>query len=330
MRKIIALACAAVLVLAGCTGQVTGADGTRYDFGCDGPTLPPATPTPGSVSCSWSPVTPSVAPTTPALTTPAAQAFPGPASTGAPTETGLDPDSRCALNTAGEVINGKRLTCATRISVNVTGVTIRNSVIESGLNNWSSSGNRTLTVEDSTIGTDSRGETCVSSYDFALGAKGLTVRRAEIYGLDGLRLSETGTSVNLIEDSYIEVCSITGAHSDGLQADGTTGGHTIRNNTFNMARATSMTAAVFWGDWAAGPATVTGNLFYGYRNFGTFMSKDGGANHIVNGNRFQAGTGGVHNRQDMCPNINWGADNRTVTVNADFVVTATGPAIPCG
>lgn len=250
--------------------------------------------------------------------------FPTPDTTGAKSSTLAD-DPRCTLNT-NEVLERKRLTCAQRIEVTATALTIRDSVIATGINNWSSSGGRTMLIEDTTVGSLDR---CTAAGDFAIGATGLTLRRVEVYGQDAVRISQVGAGVVLVEDSYLAACSVAGSHSDGIQADGTTGGHTIRGNTIDMSKATSMTAAVFWGDFAAGPVTVKDNLVVGYRNWATFLASTGGPNHTVDGNRFAPAAGGVTNRGDQCGHITWGGDNRLVTLSG-FAVASTGAAVSCG
>jgi hypothetical protein len=299
-------------------------------------TPPPTTAAP--TTAGPPPTTP--VPTTPPPTTgppsPDPNVWPNPATTGAPITVDLPVDSRCALNNDNEVIDAKHLTCTQRIAVNATGVSITNSVIDTALNNYSGGQGHTLAVTDSTIGHPGAG--CGQGQeDFALGAEGLSLLRVEVYGTDGLRFSQVGPGTMSVRESYIAACSTLAslAHSDGLQGDGTTGGHTIIGNTFDMSAAESSTAAVGWLDFAAGPATVTGNLFYGYRNYGTFLSNtdpDTADKHVVDGNRFSPHASGItaHNRNDenQCARINWGADNRLATVDGNWNVSA-GAAIPC-
>jgi hypothetical protein len=274
------------------------------------------------------PTTAGPPPTTAPPTTepPASNVWPNPDNTGVPAGVTLT-DWTGGATLAPGTYDGYRF--PERMTVgSAGGVIIDNSHLLEGIDNWTSEGGRGFHIEDSTLGSST------SCHDnFVLGSTDFTATRVEVYGDDGIRVSErgwtTGQDQITIQDSYIRPCNASSlSHSDGLQANGTDGPATVVHNTFDMRGAVAYTAGVYWENTYRG-GTITNNLFVGQGSSDYFGSSLGGSTgplHVVQDNLYAAY--GNYNRGDQCENITWGDNNRRATVDASYVVTP-GVVVGC-
>jgi chitodextrinase len=149
--------------------------------------------------------------------------FPDASDTGVPAGTALTAyTGPSSITTPNTVIDGKRMGC---VSINTTGVVIRNSVISCDGSDYYSvdvGASGSVTVEDSNID-------CQSHNSNGAGRMNITLRRVDI------SLCENGLSVAhdvTVEDSYIhDLYMGGGAHADGMQFENAANNVTIRHNT---------------------------------------------------------------------------------------------------
>lgn len=249
--------------------------------------------------------------------------YPTAGCTGVPSviSTNLAADNRCTLSTAGEVITGKQFSC--RLNVTANNVTIKNSYLAKGIDNYGGGGS--FTIEDSTVGPSSG---CDSGLTFGIGARKYTARRVLVRGIpDGFRVSNlSGSETVTIEDSYYYSCANPGDHSDGVQVDGNSGNATIRHNTLDLAGSESSTSPVFWADFSENShGTITDNLLIG----GSYVIWLGTGNgHIVTGNRLVIANAYGPNNSNCATVSSW-QDNRLATVDGGYGITSTGGVVTC-
>jgi hypothetical protein len=320
MRREIVAVAVLVLAVVGCTPPGPGPQPT--------PTPNPsatATPSPSPTpSASATSAPPTSAPPT---TVSPPDGWPSPETTGVPAGTVLRDWTGSDVLPPGEYVAYR---FPRRVSVASGGVVIRNSHLVQGINNFTEGGGRGFRIEDSTLGT------ATGCYpDFVLGVTDFVAVRVEVYGDDGVRISERGWAPGqpqiTVEDSYIRPCNSSSAsHSDGLQAYGTDGPATVKHNTFDMRNAPIYTAGLFWQSDYRG-ATIVDNLFIGQGPadyYGTILSGSVGPLHVFDGNRYADYD--QPNRGDQCDNVSWGADNRRVTLGTNYQIASVGAEVACG
>lgn len=216
---------------------------------------PTATPAP-STSPTGNPPPPSPSPSPTS-----SEGYPTVSNRGVPPGTVLTLDPRCVLGTPGEVIIAAHFTC--RLSVSASDVTIVNSQLDRGINNWTPAGGHSFQLVDSTLGLPTGCDPNQNDV-FAVGATDFTATRIKIQGFtDGVRLSSMTSMPLAVIDSYIATCHLSGAHTDGVQADGPQpGGVTLTHNTIDIrASQPDWTASVFFP--ADGALTVSDNVLAG-------------------------------------------------------------------
>jgi len=230
----------------------------------------------------------------------------------------LTNDSRCVLATANEVIVGKHFTC--RLSVSASNVVIRNSQLDKGINNWTSGGGHSFVLEDSTVGTTA----CVG--DFGVGATDFVARRVKVIGFsDGFRLSGRTTNPIVIDDSYARTCHLSGAHSDGAQADSNLAPVTIHHSTIDIRpSATDWTAAIFY---PANPSMIADdNILAG----GGYELQIGGTGpFVITNNKLVSGSWEYGPSTVPCGSTTW-TNNTAVTLDAAGQPSSTVRAVACG
>lgn len=346
------LACLPVLALA-----VLGLTGCKAGGTVDCPNLPtsaPATTTSGTCTWTYTPDPPSTAtvpPTTTTTTTvpptttsstPPPNAFPTPATTGAPNTTAFAAKpGGTVINTPNAVIDGWHVTGT--LLVNAPGVTIRNSWIEGYLDNEATAlGSARMTVTDTTIGNPSKcdPQPGVGEHDY-------TATRVRIIGMgDGFRVSGSNVTVT---DSFVQTCDDPNNHDDGLQIYCPAGSVPqpcqnvlMRHNTLSNALTRNFTAPLFGGDNPGGPngqlanSTFDGNLLWG----GVFSIYLYGQNLTIQHNRIatnpwkdpSSGTtynGWVYGAVDStCSTVTW-LDNRTVGMDGNWQPNVDKGALAC-
>lgn len=293
-------------------------------------TTSPASPTPTTTT-----VPPPRVPA-PALqgrdTPAAAGAFPTAATTGVAAGTTLVTHQGSLIVTRpNQIVDGIRVTGDVRIRA--AGVVIRNSEILGRVFNQDGGPAGSFTIEDSTVGAAG---TCAATGEGAIGSDHYSARRVEIQGYsDGFRVS--GNDV-LIQDSFVDLCDMTGAHSDGIQ--GYFGGTNVRllHNTIDArVRPENENAAIFFSDDSRG-AEVRDNLLVGggytlrLHDETAAKKPQDVATYTVSGNRIVDGGWGYGPVSvDDCLRgraITW-SDNRVVKIDAAFRVTSLGAAIAC-
>lgn len=223
--------------------------------------------------------------------------FPNAANTGVPAGVELtDYAGPCDFRTAGQVVDGKRVTCG-GIQVYAENVTFRNSVINSAI--MTSGAGASVTVEDSNV---NAGETSWG----AVGGSNLTVKRSEITG--GQHSVRCGSNCR-VEDSYLHSQyndPNDSYHNNAFLSNGGSG-MLLRHNTVFCspilnANDGGCTADIsFFGDFEAiTDVTVDANYFQatdgGYcGTFGYNPGKPFGANPtsiVVTNNVFERGATG--------------------------------------
>lgn len=286
----------------------------------------PESPSPSTQSPWPSPTVASPVPTP-------ASGFPTAATTGVPAGTVLTTDSRCTVSDSNTVISNRRFTC--RVKFTGVNTVFRNSVFDFGIDNWSSTGGHRYTVEDSTIGPAAgclaARSTGMGGADFAMGGTNFTAHGVHVRGIaDAFRVSgqtSTESARIVIEDSYYLGCHLTGAHSDGVQADGNSSPWTLRHTTLDIRPARSdWTAAVFNGSSGSnGPATITDNLLAGG---GWVMQLPAGA-AVVTGNRVVDGSWDYGPGGAACSAVKTWSDNSVVKIDSAYRVTGTVRTVGC-
>lgn len=213
---------------------------------------PSAAPTPTPTPTPTPSPTPTPTPSAPA-TTPVGE-FPNAGNTG-PTGTLTAYTGPTTISTPNAVIDSK--TIGSALTINATGVIIRNSRLNSAL---VVTGGGSVTVVDSLVDGSSVGVNYSAIFN-----GNLTLRRTEVVG--GVRSLECSRGNCLIEDSWLHgqlVPAGSDAHGDGfLNNGGNTGSITLRHNTLSCDSPRMCSGSVaMYGDF--GPVRDTlieGNLF---------------------------------------------------------------------
>jgi len=246
--------------------------------------------------------------------------YPTAATTGVPAGTTLTTVSSVTLSTNGQVLENTLVTGD--VIVRASNVIIRNSEIRGRVQN---SGTQSFTIEDSTVGPTSG---CNSLE--AVGYGNYTARRVRIRNFgDGFRVGESNI---IIADSFVQLCSNPGDHSDGVQ--GYNGGTnvTVQHNTIDQRGATSVNAPIFFADNSKS-ATIQNNLIMGgaisLRVHDDYTPDVGP--WIVTGNRIVNNSwnvGPVSTDNTDCATTTW-SDNRIVTIDSNYKITSLGNVVTC-
>lgn len=273
--------------------------------------------------------TPSASPTpkpTPSATTAAPEkpatgggkcplpAYPNADCTGVPAGTKLTTvNGDYVARKAGEVIEGKKITGD--LTVQAANVKIRNSEIHGEVKNTSS---QTFEITDSTVGPPSG---CVSAA--AVGNHHYTATRVHLRNFsDGFR--NEGDNI-LIQDSFVELCSTPGDHSDGIQGYHGGSNVVIRHTTVDQrgARKEDVTSPIFFADGSKG-AVVENNMFIGggytVRLYGSGYTF---ANNVVVNKAWLYGPAA-----NDCGGIKW-SGNKLVEIGSNYQVTKVVGTLNC-
>jgi hypothetical protein len=194
-----------------------------------------------------------------------------------------------------------------------------------------------MRIVDSVIGDPSSNLEVTA--DGTVGPGRYTILRSELYGLDGFRVSEPnggGSNAVSIQHNYFRstqaACSA-GFHLDGVQ--GYFGGKDVLvyHNTLDVRAPCGVNAGVFFAD-SSQSASVVDNLIVS-GGFSLRIHDDNAPDvgpWIIGMNRIvPSGYGPVLTTNTECGNPNtmmwW--DNRTATIDANYNITSTGPAVGC-
>lgn len=258
----------------------------------------------------------------------------GPGATGVPAGTSLTAcGSSITVTTNNTVIDGCIYTG--RITVNATGVMIRNSEIYQGV--WSTDEDDEFTVEDSIMGPPSGCETTLANG--MIGHKRFTMRRSRIRNTtEGIRLAG-GEVQALIEDNFLgDFCDTEGAHPDGIQTLNTTCPNTwvsavFRHNTVDTRGVSGSQPIFFAGCPTHG--TIQDNLAMG----GTYPLQlrldplDVDGPWVVTGNRVVEDTYTVGPKITVNVNCEDGSivwsDNKLVTIDGSYNLVTVGSTLVC-
>jgi len=301
-----------------CTGEAApdkcDADGTTVA------PLPPTSAAPGPIATAG--------PTGPPADDGGRAGFPNAATTGVPA--GWQPAAVHAgdlwVREPGTVVADLHVTGS--IQVRAHDVTIRDTKVDGVI--WNQENDSVqyggLLIEDTEVGPDTG---VLEWADAAVGTSGYTARRVEIHGVtDGFRIS--GDDVR-IEDSFVRLSEIPGscAHLDGVQGYGGGERVVVHHNTID-ARGSCSTSAVFMAS-ASPHIDLQDNLLLGGAYSIHLNQLEVPTHFVVRGNRVVDGS------YDHGPSevLDSGAltlscgDNRLVTIDEDYQVTAELGEIPC-
>jgi hypothetical protein len=194
-----------------------------------------------------------------------------------------------------------------------------------------------VTVEDSVLG-DPSGRLDVVTEHGTIGPGKYTIRRSEVYGSDGFRVSkpQDGSKNNvLIEHNFFRATTPScnqGLHLDGVQ--GYFGGQnvTINHNTIVVKSTCGVTGAIFFADNSES-ATVYNNLLVagGYvLRIQDDHNPDRGPWIVMKNRIVSTGYGPVASPGTQCSakSMSW-ADNRMVTIDTSFNIKSVGRAVSC-
>ncbi|WP_346017853.1 right-handed parallel beta-helix repeat-containing protein [Streptosporangium nondiastaticum] len=293
---------AAVTLLAGC-GAPAPAPPVRSGGPTPGPVVPTTGPAPGAAG--------------------RCPGHPTPACTGVPPGVKLrtlalnEEGAAYRVTRSGTVLDGVRVPGV--LLVHADDVTIRNSQIDGYVIN--ADGDRTFrfTITDSTIGPASGCQTLPG-----IGQDKYTALRVHVRGHgDGFRAS--GDDVT-IRDSYVNLCSNPGDHSDGIQTYNTGKNLTFHHNTVDQRHAKDITAPIFLTDDQIMNATVTDNLIMG----GTYsiQLRNGRGRLVMRDNKLVDGSWVYGPVDSECAKIDW-SGNSLVTIDEQYRVTSTVGPLPC-
>jgi hypothetical protein len=194
-----------------------------------------------------------------------------------------------------------------------------------------------MTIEDSVIGDPQRN--LESTADGAVGPGRYTIRRSEVYGLDGFRVSAPrgGAPDDVwIQDNYFratQAACAEGFHLDGVQ--GYFGGQdvVILHNTLDVRAPCGVNSALFFAD-SSQSAIVLDNLLIG-DGYNLRIHDDSTPDvgpWIIGRNRLVStgfGPSLTTNTECRNPSTMLWADNRVATIDANYDITGTGAEIPC-
>ncbi|WP_326819527.1 DUF4082 domain-containing protein [Streptosporangium sp. NBC_01756] len=250
-------------------------------------------------------------------------AYPTPACTGVPPGTKLamsalnEDGAAYRVTTPGAELNGVHI--PGDLLINANGVKVRNSQIDGRVINADGDDTFSFTITDSTIGTAKRCQTLPG-----IGQDKYTATRVLIRGHgDGFRAA--GDDI-VIRDSYVDLCSNPGDHSDGIQTYNTGKGLIFDHNTVDQRHAKDITAPIFLVDKQIVDAVITDNLVMG----GTYsiQLRNGRGNLVMRGNKLVDKSWVYGPVEADCAKIDW-ADNSLVTIDANYRITSTVGPLPC-
>lgn len=240
---------------------------------------------------------------------PPSSRWPTTATTGATTpEADLTPSTNCSIE-AGVVVEGVVLTCPNGLGVG-DGATLRDAVVRSdalvGIKIMGDGA--TAVVEDVTI---TRTTACLPG--IGLGSAGYHAERVTVSGFtEAFRVD--GGDVE-IRDSYAKVCSVGGAHTNGLVGHSAGDDVVFAHNTVDgrcpAEEACLTDALVAWAD-GGDRLSVVDNLF---RGGGYTISIGGGAGHTVRGNLVERGSY-VFGPVDGCVGVTTWTDNHEAALTS--------------
>lgn len=319
-RWLVAIACLA-LAMSSCTviddGAVPPAPSTSPA---------PSTGTTGTVpsvttSVSSSVVGPTSSPGQQPSRSCAEAGFPTPACTGVRPGVRLvplanDDDGAYRVTTVGEVIDGRHI--AGDLLITADDVTVRNSQIDGWVINERDGVTYRFTISDSTVGPVDGCHPLPGVGQAEYRATRVLVRN---HG-DGFRISGDDVA---IEDSFVDLCSRPGDHSDGVQDHPSGSNVTIRHNTIDQREAPDHTAPLFLT--RVRNLSVVENLVMG----GTYSVRvyvKGGGPVTVRGNLVVNDTWDYGPVDADCAAITWAA-NRLVEIDANYRVTRDLGPLPC-
>jgi hypothetical protein len=227
------------------------------------------------------------------------------------------------------------------VNVRADNVTIRRARVRGRVWTQHSDGTRLrqyrVTVEDSVLGGLTSAFNGLTG-EGVIGPGRYTIRRSELYGSDGFRVSapqDGGPNDVLIEDNYFRAnmpaCD-QGFHIDGVQGYGGGQNVVVRHNTIDARGPCGVTGAVFFADDSES-ATVTNNLLLsaGYTlGIHDDHNPDVGP-WVITGNRIvSTGYGPASTTGTQCgaASMTW-SDNRLATVDGSYNVTSVGAVVPC-
>jgi hypothetical protein len=286
---------------------------------------------PTTSTTTTKPTATTVAPTTTTTTAPGGSAtscplpkYPTPACTGVRAGTTLTTiNGDVTLSTPGQVLENKRVTGAIYVAAN--NVVIRNVEVSGAIRNHVNGGSWKFTVEDTTVGPTS-GCTDIEM----MGYQNYTARRVHMRNVgDAFRVS--GSNI-LIEDSYVNLCSKPGDHSDGIQGYGGGINVTVSHNTIDQRNAADVTSPIFFADNSRS-AIVRNNLLAG-GGYSLRLHDDNNPDvgpWVATGNRIVDGSwraGPVSTVNTNCATTTW-TDNRLVTIDSNYNVTSLGATVGC-
>lgn len=194
-----------------------------------------------------------------------------------------------------------------------------------------------VTVADSVLGGTTAGLDEVTG-EGVIGPGRYTIRRSELYGADGFRVSapqDGGPNDVHIEDNYFlagrPACN-RGFHIDGMQGYGGGQAVMVRHNTLDARGPCGVTGAVFFADDSESAVVLDNLLLSAGYTLGIHddHSPDVGP-WVVIGNRIvSTGYGPVSTTGTLCgaSTMTWN-DNRLVTVDGDYDVTSVGDVVDC-
>ncbi|MER5419726.1 DUF4082 domain-containing protein [Streptosporangium roseum] len=248
---------------------------------------------------------------------------PTPACTGVPAGTRL---SRSTLNEdgaayrvtkSGAVLDGVHI--PGDLLIHADGVTVKNSQIDGSVINADGPRTYRFTITDSTVGPAQGCQTLPG-----IGQDKYTALRVHVrnHG-DGFRAS--GDDV-VIRDSYANLCSNPGDHSDGIQTYNTGRGLVFDHNTIDQRQAKDVTAPIFLVDKQIVDAVVTDNLVMG----GTYsiQLKNARGNLVVRDNMLVDKSWIYGPVEADCKAIDW-AGNSLVKINQNYRITSVVGPLEC-
>lgn len=203
----------------------------------------------------------------------------------------------------------------------VKNVTIKNSVIDGSILAYKKDEQQPYTVMDTTVGPANG---CNSLP--ALGEGHFTAARVYVrnHG-DGVR--DSGDDI-VVMDTFIDLCSNPGDHSDGIQGYGAGRNLVFDHNTIDQRGVADRTAPIFFPAQSPRQAniTVTNNLVMG----GTFSIQfhDIAGSLIVRNNMMVDKTWDYHPVEADCPKADW-RDNELVEIDDAYRITRKVGPLEC-
>lgn len=298
-RMLIAGACALSTLVAACsTAGGPVASGGSSTVGA--PTEQPSSPGPGATDDRSCPPPPE---------------YPTPACTGVPPGTDLvllpnNVDGAAyRVRNEGEIIDGKHI--AGDLVITANNVIVRNSQIDGSVLNDYSGVVYPFSIVDSTVGSTEGCNTAPAVGDGQYSASRILVRN---HG-DGFRAASDDVT---IKDSFVDLCSNPGDHSDGMQTYTDGRNLTFDHNTIDQRDVPDMNSPIFIGDGWAG-VSVTNNLVAG----GTYSIQvyQLAGTAVVRGNRVVDDTWVYGPVSSQCDAIEW-SDNELVRMDENYRVTS--------